>query len=59
MDEVKNIYEEHNVVEFDCWNNLSNVWFGGISNQLTRNISMIMKYKLDGIDPLLRVPTSM
>ena len=47
----KNISEEHNVVKVGLLNNLRNVWFGGMQNQLTFNISMLLKEKLDDIDP--------
>ena len=33
------------------------VWFGGMNNQITGNISMLLKYKIDDIDPCLRAST--
>ena len=59
MEEIKKIYEDHNLVERDYWSQLRNVWFGCMNKQLSQNFSILLKDNPDDIDPNFGVSTIM
>jgi hypothetical protein len=46
------------VNEVDCWNHLRNLWLGGMTKALSRDLNIALKDDLDEIDSHLRINTN-